>query len=241
MKLGDTEESSAIPLTYATLDADGLPDVIPEVEAAIDRGESLRQVRKRFPKLLRKPIKVERYIAKSFRRRFGLDATDGRCVCCGDATDDVVTVAWSFETGKNFRLAAAVDRPLVLTRHSMCVACFVAWARRTRWPGVMFRFVGFSWIAVIGLMVARAVFRRTGGELVSWLTIAQYSLFAVTILGSVIATFIWRRVVPKSIKRCVPRWMTCSGYESFDSRADLLGTAEVIGDARETGPGPSHG
>lgn len=224
--MGDTDATSSIPLTYATLDADGLPDFIPEVEAAIHASESLRRIRRRFPKPLRKPIKIEKYIAKSFRRRFALDATQGRCVCCGRDTDDVVTVVWFFETRKNFRLAAEIDHPLVHTRHSMCADCFLAWTRRTRWPSFLFKCVGVCWIALIALLVVRATLRGGGGELAQWLTAAHYGLFVASMFGLVVATFIWRRMVPKSLRQCVPRWMRCSGYESFDTRADLVTAAE---------------
>jgi hypothetical protein len=37
---------------------------------------------------------------------------------------------------------------------------------------------------------------------------------------------LWRYRVPKPLKKLMPRWMRCSGYESFDTRAELLSEAE---------------
>lgn len=204
----------AAPLDYATLDADGNPEFVPEAEAAIDRGAKPNAIARFFPK---KRL-ARAYIAKSLRRRFSYDTLTGRCVCCGKETSMLVTLEWQFQAPRNWYSIAPSDTDLkarVETSHSLCESCALAWFARLRWPSILIR-IGrvLNWIA-IGIFLLRLILRR-------WMPIDPW--LSLSIAGGCLAGWavlcgtglvLHRLARPVAFKSVLPRWCRVNGIIDY--------------------------
>lgn len=193
------------PLDYATLDADGNPEFVPEAEAAIDRGDKPNAIARYF----RKKHLARAYIAKSLRRRFSYDALTGRCVCCDKDTSMLVTLEWQFPAPRNWYSPAPSDTDLkarVQTSHSLCAACAIRWFSRLRWPAILIR-IGrvLNWIA-IGIFLLRLILRRWM-PVDAWLSLSiAGACLAGWVLFCGLGVLLHRRARPAEFKSVLPRW-----------------------------------
>lgn len=215
------------PLAYATPDADGLPEVMPEAEAAIDRCEPLRKIRRHF----RNPTQMASYLRRSLGRRFSDETAGTSCVNCGRPTDQLVDLAWTGRLGAIFSFRLSSDEPFdVATTHALCERCLERWMEENEWPVRVRR---ASMIAGPILMVAffaAMSFRKQLSDGFWWIAVplllGQLALSAAAQLAFKIA----QRRVPEPLRRALPRWVRFSHWE--DVRSPALAAEEAAEDAR---------
>jgi len=190
-------EAKAV-LSYATPDADGLPEFVPEAEALIDAGKRPKALRKLF----KKTRDAVRYFAKSMTRRFDQSHLTKTCVSCG-APDPtmVVQLQWTARAPlKNLEIGISDNAAAFpfTTMHSICPTCMHDWTRRLFRYNWLRRAFGYSlfgclaaWFLVSRLdrtikvnrpiipiaLISITVFVALGNLLVRWLVQLQYPGF----------------------------------------------------------------
>lgn len=189
-------------LSYATPAADGLPEWHPEAEALIDQRAPLRKLRKYF----RRGEDVAHYFAKSMERRYAPQNAGQICIGCGQPATQWWVVCFWTASGPLKRTEFAFGEPEVSFRtcHAICETC------RARW-------LDHPWLNWVGWVMAWTQRAALAGLILCWIAnvitgwrFGQWSVWlALFLFGQLpvvqVLNFLWRRHMPATIKRLVPR------------------------------------
>lgn len=177
------------PLSYATPDADGLPEFVPEAEVLLDERQPLSKLRKLF----RRAADVPKYVAKSYRRRKAKENAGHACECCGAAAEWVVPVDWWITMSvSTFALSRESVPAETRTHHSLCNTCMDRWANR------VLRFSRWRWVAIVfGWLWLPALFLNK--------PIASLLGFAPN-HGAVLSAWFWILLAGMMVKALMRRW-----------------------------------
>lgn len=208
-------------LDYATLDADGNPDRVPEAEAAIDRGEKPRAIAKHF----RKSRLARLYIQKSLRRRFSADSLGDRCLQCSRATSMVVTVEWEIQSrlGSFGLVVNSADlTSTVETHHCLCEACGEPWFKRQILPAQLVRIGRWIYVAsFIAYVLSQLVLPRSMRPSGTTMLTASLIAFGGSFMLIGVGRLMFRRTWPRNLLRQVPRWCKPNTLIDYCDRSEL--------------------
>ena len=201
-------------LSYATPQADGLPDWHGEAEHMIRLGKSPNDLRRYFDKTEH----AVRYFVKSVRRRFSAAQAGNRCIACGaEANTFWVVCTWQVEArvrAFEFSVSQSTIRREVATCHAVCDRCARRWLVRPWMDRVL----------VVGHWARWAAWVAIGVLVVSVLSVPPFHMqmvdevlwcIALAFVIQMIAAITWRWRVPGAVRRLMPR----SGVRLL--RADL--------------------
>lgn len=221
--------AQATPLDYATPDADGVPDFVPEAEAAIERGESVKAISSMLPD----PTQTQRYLEKSFARRFGLDAAGRECAACGAVTDFIATVFWTYLLQikrRSFTLSDKREDVTVISYHAICATCADRWRQRTR-VAQLCRRIGSGTIVATTLcfgvvQLVRWWFNLRGGGL-TWVPAATIGCLLAGLVLERFGARSFHARTPLSVRRLMPRWMRCTRLFEVEHRDAIFDDEQV--------------
>ena len=210
-------------LDYATPAADGVPEWLPDVDAAIDRSETLKRLAARID---RTDVAAQ-YLERAIARRFAADVADGRCANCDAPASLLAVVGWSFRIkGRSFAVRPRNDEAsgIALTHHAVCDACGQRWSTRVapiarvrrvaNWTGI-----GSAILAFIGVVIANVVPRAFAGVFYApWVP-----LLACLFVGAV-GRAIESCLMPRAIPPLMPRWLKYNSLVTIADRLPLKGS-----------------
>ena len=212
-------------LSYATKDADGLPEWVAEAEKLIEQRSRPRAIRKFF----RHADETVKYFAKSMRRRFGPDSLGARCVACErEPAAFALQVAWSASCPPRileFRVSEKEIAATFQTLHALCESCLGDWGRRLtsysiprRW---LARGMGIVTVLFIGLLLLgrisalNAYVPRRLNDVAVGFYIASLLLLGV---ANRLTDLLWRVRHPRVLRRLMPRDVRILGVSGAFAR-----------------------
>lgn len=220
-------DSNEPTLSYATDDADGAPDYLPEAEQKIDAGAKPSAIAKHF----RNAKQAGRYYAKSQARRHWIDNLAHRCCMCGEPNiATACSVFWDVKVTKflSFRFGRGGESTTTFfTAHSICETCYNHLETSARRIGNWRIVLGWTslivWLVVVGGYVLYRTLRGT--------VFVPYILLSIALAAGCIAPAVERmirRTLPDYFERIMPRGVRFLGIgEPFDRKEP---TEEFAGD-----------
>jgi hypothetical protein len=201
------------PLSYATFDADGLPDLVPEVEALIDGRHPPRKMRPYF----RNAVQTAKYLAKSLRRRKSLENLPNTCEVCGGGTGGlflpaewiVVVKPATFEFVWRYETATAS----FVAHHAICPACLERWvarARRFARLHTVYRVVHWLLFALLMSLFYVKIGPFTFQS--HWGLTVVLAYFAMSSVINLLTARMAKRALPAPILDAMPPGVTLSAY-----------------------------
>lgn len=195
-------------LAYATPDANGLPECIPEAEALIERKASSSDLNPLF----RKSTDTVRYIARSLSRRYSVEAINARCLLCDRAAPELALQVqgsvWAPARSREVRLNDTGPTEEFVTFHSICAPCRDDWFRQIGslwWIRWALFWLGLT--AWLGYILALALLYFTSSRVnwasrMTWMVIGGYVMLFIA--GKVVS-FIYSRRQPRQLRTIMPR------------------------------------
>lgn len=201
----DSTESATRPLDYATLDADGNPEWVPEAEAAIDRGEKPNAIARHFAnsRLARS------YMAKSLRRRFSFERRAPDCVCCSTKTTSFVKLRCQFQAPRAWFDPRPSDADFTAqfeACQTICSECALRWFRKLKWPRrVLLAARTLKWV-ILSIFALQALLWKYYPITRTANVIIVSSFYAAWLILFGFAALRMRRIFPATIRRRFPKW-----------------------------------
>lgn len=206
-------------LGYATPDADGLPEFVPEAETLISSGEGPKSLRSVF----RQTDQAVRYYSKSLARRYSEASLATGCACGNQEAPFVFQLSWSIKSPfRHFEMNLSISEPetTCLTLHALCGDCFVDWEHRINrysWVRSLLGILGFLWVMIF--LVGRLVQHLAG---VRDTTLIQVWLILIVPLLLFRALFAWlpTRSYPEPVRAIVRKGVKLKGISCVFKRVD---------------------
>ncbi len=190
-------------LSYATPEADGLPEWHPEAEALIDQRAPLRRLRGCFVK----SEDAVRYFAKSMEQRYSPQNAGTTCIACGGPAREWWVVCIWTATGHyrtlTFHLGSEPTAQF-RTCHAICDACRRRWLTRP-WLNGFLRVCRWSgWLAVAAFAVI-ILSDFLPQNLNMPLILGSLGLIAASYLLQFAGRIIFGFLKPRAMRKLVPR------------------------------------
>lgn len=205
-------------LAYAPPDRGEVPNVVPQVEAAIDEGRSLRPLGGLFPSAQASAI----YVSGALQRRLAILALSSRdCIACGRPTDSTIQCVWQFSVPRHRWLALfpelAEPGPL-WSFHPCCRDCAARFERRRRWQGRISGSLTVAGLGVIGIAVYSAVEFGKRHRIPSAFFFAPLAACVLFALLGWLLFRQYRRSLPQGFRDRVPRALRFHGWGLTSTR-----------------------
>jgi hypothetical protein len=206
----DTQTAQPV-LGYATPEADGLPDWVPEAEEQIERGRSPNAIRRYFPS----SKQAVRYFAKSMARRYGPEAMGSACLGCGtDGQLYAIQLQWLATADLRFlefQVSGSNPTAEIKTIHPVCERCLGEWHHSITRYNRPVRWLSWGYFAALALFAlffvgpAIPMLRSyVGGPSRPFRLLWLAPLAMVTVLRQTFVV-LWRWRLPRPVKRLMHR------------------------------------